>query len=94
MRVTASSKVCLQAVAWWVYVPTETWLERLANAPSMNPHFLKHLELGLAEEHRKGGLAGVTEVVETIGGRKPKSLETFVRENIEAFGGIAAPSGS
>ncbi len=77
----------------YVEIPTETWLERLATAPFMNPHYLKHLER-VAEEHRNGRFARVTEVVETIGGRKPKSLETFVRENIEAFGGIAARSGS
>ena len=76
----------------YVEIPTETWLEGLATAPFMNPHYLKHLER-VAEEHRNGRFAGVTEVVETIGGHKPKSLETFVRENIEAFGGIAVPSG-
>ena len=75
----------------YVEIPTETWLEGLATAPFMNPHFLKHLER-VAEEHRNGRFAGVTEVVESIGGHKPKSLETFVRENIEAFGGIAVPS--
>ena len=77
----------------FVDVPTEMWLERLATLPFMNPHFLKHLER-VAEDTRNGWFAGVTEVVETIGGRKPKSLETFVRENIEAFNGIAVPSGS
>ncbi len=77
----------------YVEIPTETWLEQLASAPHMNQHFLKHLEQ-VAEEHRNGRFEGVTEVVETIGGRKPKSLETFVRENIEAFGGVAVQSGS
>ncbi len=75
----------------FVDIPTETWLARLATLPFMNPHFLKHLER-VAEDTRNGWFAGVTEVVETIGGRKPKSLETFVRENIEAFRGIAVPS--
>ncbi len=59
----------------------------------MNPHFLKHLER-VAEDTRNGWFAGVTDVVEKVGGRQPKSLQTFVRENIEAFGGIAVPSGS
>ena len=77
----------------YVDIPTEVWLERLATLPFMNPHFLKHLER-VAEDTRSGWFAGVTDVVEKIGGRKPKSFETFVRENIEAFEGIAVPSGS
>ena len=77
----------------YVDIPTEMWLERLATLPFMNPHFLKHLER-VAEDTRNGWFAGVTDVVETIGGRRPKTFETFVRENIEAFEGIAVPSSS
>ncbi len=77
----------------YVNIPTEMWLEHLAVLPFMNPHFLKHLER-VAEDTRNGLFGGVTDVVEKVGGRKPKSFETFVRENIKAFEGIAVPSGS
>ncbi len=68
----------------YVEIPTEAWLEQLARAPDMNAHFLKHLEQ-VAVMHRSGAFAGVSDVVEKITGRRPKSLETFVRENITAF---------
>ena len=75
----------------YVNIPTEAWLERLETLAFMNPHFLKHLER-VAADTRNGLFAGVTEVVEKVGGRMPKSFETFVRENIESFGGIAVRS--
>ena len=74
----------------FVDIPTEMWLERLATLPFMNPHFLKHLDR-VAEGTRNGLFGGVTDVVKKVGGRTPKAFETFVRENIEAFGGIAVP---
>ena len=70
----------------YVDIPTEAWLEQLSKAPFMNPHFLKHLER-VAWDTSNGFFGGVTDVVEKVGGRTPKSLETFVRENIAAFGG-------
>ncbi len=76
----------------YVDIPTEAWLEQLSKAPSMNPHFLKHLEHAAADT-RNGLLRGVTDVVEKVGGRTPKSLETFVRENIAAFGGAQISAG-
>ena len=68
----------------YIEIPTEAWLEQLAKAPYMNTHFLKHLEQ-VAVMHRSGAFVGVSDVVEKIAGRRPKSLETFVRENITAF---------
>ena len=52
----------------------------------MNPYFLKHLER-VAEDHQAGHFAGVTEVVEEVGVRKPIPLESFVREKLGVFGG-------
>ncbi len=59
-------------------------VEVLAELP--NPHFPKHLER-VAEDHQNGHFAGVTEVVEEVGGRKPIPLESFVGENLAVFGG-------
>jgi len=70
----------------YVDIPTEAWLEQLSKDPSMNPHFLKHLER-VAWDTSNGFFGGVTDAVEKVGGRTPKSLETFVRENIAAFSG-------
>ena len=69
----------------YVDVPTEMWLERLTTLPFMNPHFLKHLER-VAEDTRNGWCAGVTEVVETIGGRKPKSRRPSFGRTYRHFG--------
>ena len=41
----------------------------------------------IAWDTSNGFFGGVTDVVEKVGGRTPKSLETFIRENIAAFGG-------
>ncbi len=37
----------------YVEIPTEVWLEQIAKARFMNPHFLKHLEQ-VAADHRDG----------------------------------------
>ena len=50
----------------------------------MNTYFLGHLEQ-LPVLLRNGDLSGVSDGVERVAGRSPKSLETFVRENITAF---------
>ena len=73
----------------YVAIPTEAWLEQLSKLPIMNPHFLKHLER-VAEDTSNGFFSGVTDEVEKVGGRTPKSFETFVRENIAAFGSVPA----
>ncbi len=70
----------------YVDIPMEAWLARLAERPTMTPHFQNHLEQ-VANDHKDGHFAGVSDIVKTIGGKPPKSLETFVRENIQAFGG-------
>lgn len=69
-----------------VEIPTEAWLEQIAKAPFMDSHLLKHLEQ-VAVDRRNGHFAGVTDVIEKIGGRTPRSLETFIQENRVAFGG-------
>ncbi len=70
----------------YIEIPTEAWLEQLAKAPNMNTYFLGHLEQ-IPVFLRNGTLSGVSDGVERVAGRSPKSLETFVRENITAFTG-------
>ena len=41
----------------YVEIPTEVWLEQIAKARFMNPHFLKHLEQ-VAADVRDGFFGG------------------------------------
>ncbi len=77
----------------YIEIPSEAWLEELAKAPYMNTHFLNHLEQ-VGVMHRNGDFAGVSDVVQSIGGQPPESLASFIRRNIEVFGGQPAVAGS
>ncbi|MBO0812542.1 MAG: hypothetical protein J2P23_10925, partial [Microlunatus sp.] len=61
----------------------EEWAQALAQS-GFPPLLVEHLSQ-VAETHKHGEQDIVTDVVETVGGTPPKSLETFVRENRTAF---------
>ena len=51
----------------------------------MTPWLIEHLSC-VAESHQHDEFDTVTDVVETIGGVLPQSLEAFIRQNQTVFG--------
>ena len=68
----------------YVDIPVEQWREILSQL-GMSPHFIEHMSR-VAEAHQQGEFDAVTDVVQTIGGAPPQSLEAFIGENAPAFG--------
>jgi NAD(P)H dehydrogenase (quinone) len=69
----------------YVDIPGEAWRQALSQVDVMTPWLIEHLSC-VAESHRHGEFDTVTDVVETIGGVPPESLETFIRQHQSAFG--------
>lgn len=67
----------------YVDIPVENWGRALSQA-GVPPLLVEHL-CHVAETHKHGEQDMVTDVVETVGGTPPKSLETFLRDNRAAF---------
>ena len=68
----------------YVDIPVELWRQILSNVPVMTPYLIEHLSR-VAVSHQHGVFDAVTDVVETIGGAPPTSLESFIRENQTVF---------
>lgn len=69
----------------YVDIPVERWRAILSSLDGMSPYLIEHLSR-VAVSHQEGEFDAVTNVVETIGGSQPKSLEAFIRENATVFG--------
>jgi uncharacterized protein YbjT (DUF2867 family) len=69
----------------YVEISVQAWREILSRVPVMTPYLIEHLAR-VAESHQNGEFDAVTDVVETIGGASPKSLEMFIRQTQTAFG--------
>lgn len=69
----------------YVEISVQAWREILSRVPVMTPYLIEHLAR-VAESHQHGEFDAVTDVVETIGGASPKSLEMFIRQTQTAFG--------
>jgi uncharacterized protein YbjT (DUF2867 family) len=69
----------------YVDLPVSEWARMLALS-QMSPHLIAHLSR-VAEAHQRGEFDAQTDIVQKIGGRPAKSLETFIAENRAAFGG-------
>ncbi len=69
----------------YVEISVQAWREILSHVPVMTPYLIEHLAR-VAESHQHGEFDAVTDVVGTIGGASPKSLEIFIRQNQTAFG--------
>jgi uncharacterized protein YbjT (DUF2867 family) len=69
----------------YVDIPVEAWRQILSHVDVMTPWLLEHLSR-VAESHQRGEFDAVTDVVETIGGVLPWSLEAFIREHQTVFG--------
>jgi NAD(P)H dehydrogenase (quinone) len=69
----------------YVDIPVERWRQVLSHVDVMTPWLIEHLSC-VAESHRHGEFDAVTDVVETIGGVPPQSLEAFIRQNQTVFG--------
>jgi uncharacterized protein YbjT (DUF2867 family) len=74
----------------YVDIPVEAWREVLSHVDGMTPWLIEHLSR-VAESHQRGEFDAVTDVVETIGGVLPQSLEAFIRQNQTVF---KAPPGA
>ena len=68
----------------YVDIPLEAWQKALADL-GLSPFLIQHLG-HMAEDRKNGHFAGVTDVVQNVGGREPQSLEDFIRANAKAFG--------
>jgi uncharacterized protein YbjT (DUF2867 family) len=69
----------------YVDIPVEDWRQILSGLDAMSPYLIEHLSR-VAETHQQGELDAVTDVVETIGGVLPQSLEAFIRQHQTMFG--------
>jgi NAD(P)H dehydrogenase (quinone) len=69
----------------YVEISVQAWREIFSRVPVMTPYLIEHLAR-VAESHQHGEFDAVTDVVGTIGGASPKSLEIFIRQNQTAFG--------
>jgi NAD(P)H dehydrogenase (quinone) len=69
----------------YVDIPVEDWRQILSHLDSMSPYLIEHLSR-VAESHQHAELDAVTDVVETIGGVLPQSLEAFIRQHRIVFG--------
>jgi NAD(P)H dehydrogenase (quinone) len=69
----------------YVDIPVERWRQVLSHVDVMTPWLIEHLSC-VAESHQHGEFDAVTDVVETIGGVLPQSLEAFIRQNQTVFG--------
>ena len=68
----------------YVDIAVEDWRQILSQVPVMTPWLIEHL-VRVAQSHQHGEFDAVTDVVETIGGTPPQSLEAFVHHNHTAF---------
>jgi uncharacterized protein YbjT (DUF2867 family) len=68
----------------YVDIPVEAWRQILSHVDVMTPWLIEHLSR-VAESHQRGEFDTVTDVVETIGGVLPQSLEAFIRQNNPEF---------
>src|ERR1700751_6036040 len=83
-QASAFSRVLGRTVEY-VDIPVERWRESLSRVDVMTPWLIEHLSR-VAESHQHGEFDAVTDVVETIGGVLPQSLEAFIRQNQIASG--------
>lgn len=75
----------------YVDIPGEAWRRLLSQADVMTPYLIEHLSR-VAESHQRGVFDTVTDLVKTLGGVSPQSLEGFIDRHRTAFG--AQPAGS
>jgi NAD(P)H dehydrogenase (quinone) len=68
----------------YIDVPVQNWRQALSRVEGISPYLVEHL-CHVAETHKHGEQDMATDVVETVGGTPPKSLETFIRDNRAAF---------
>jgi NAD(P)H dehydrogenase (quinone) len=68
----------------YVDLPVEHWRQALLAKPEFS-EFLAHHLVHVAHDHQDGVFSTQTDLVEKIGGRKPQSLQEFVRANVTMF---------
>ena len=73
----------------YVDIPVKTWKSVLVEQAGMPEYLATHLA-AVAVDHQNGIFSAETDVVQSIGGQPPESLASFIRRNIEVFGGQPA----
>ncbi len=68
----------------YVDIPVESWRQVLSDLPGISPFLIEHLSR-VAVSHQQGEMDLLTDVVETIGGAKPMTVEDYVAANRAAF---------
>jgi NAD(P)H dehydrogenase (quinone) len=68
----------------YIDVPVENWRQALSQTAGIPPYLIEHL-CHVAETHKSGEQDTATDIVETVGGTPPRSLEAFIRDNRAAF---------
>ncbi|HEX5253519.1 MAG TPA: NAD(P)H-binding protein [Mycobacterium sp.] len=69
----------------YVDIAVEHWRQALSQLDSMSRYLIEHLSAA-AMSCQHGEFDAVTDVVETIGGVAPQSLEAFIRQHQTMFG--------
>ncbi len=77
----------------YVNIPVEAWKTVLMEQAGMPEYLATHLA-AVAVDHQNGIFSAETDVVQSIGGQPPESLASFIRRNIEVFGGQPPIAGS
>jgi NAD(P)H dehydrogenase (quinone) len=80
----------------YIDIPVESWRGALSELPDISPFLIEHLSR-VAVSHQDGEMDLLTDVVETIGGAKPMTVEGYIAANRAAFeagGGNALPARS
>jgi uncharacterized protein YbjT (DUF2867 family) len=84
-EIAASVASGLDHAVQYVNIPVESWHDALVNQAGFPKYLADHLA-AVAIDHQDGIFSAETDVVETIGGQKPLSVENFARQNREQFG--------
>ena len=88
-RLDCSCKPSSSTTAIWgllyIFSECETWREALVSVAGFPEYLATHLA-AVAQDHQDGIFSAETNVVKTIGGQEPQSVEDFVRQNRAHFG--------
>ena len=69
----------------YVNIPVATWREALVNVAGFPEYLAAHF-VAVAQDHQDGIFSAETDVMKTIVGQEPPSVEDFVRQSRSQFG--------
>ena len=68
----------------YVDLPLDYWRQALIEQPEFSEYLADHL-VHVAKDHKDGVFSAQNDLVESIGGQPPQSVEDFVRTHIDQF---------